>query len=320
LRYVHLFDLSNFLPSRRRDCLTTILRLHQPFQNRTIPCFAPSHLPPLSKVRCCRPKKFGRLPEGLSLHQPFQNRTIPCFAPSHLPPLLKVRCCRPKKFGRLPEGLSFHRPFQNRTIPCFAPSHLPPLSKVRCCRPKKFGRLPEGLSLYQPFQNRTIPCFAPSHLPPLSKVRCCRPKKFGRLPEGLSLHQPFQHRTISLSFRRGGARSSCCTKYCHSHNHCKRTTTPRSSPTLPKPHYPLLCTITLASLVKGRWIDGKAQALILLRSVCDTPTFFYLSNFSAVKTEGLPHHYSSPLTNPLKTALSLALHHHTCLPCQREVD
>ena len=26
---------------------------------------APSPLPPLSKVRCCRPKKFGRLPEGL---------------------------------------------------------------------------------------------------------------------------------------------------------------------------------------------------------------------------------------------------------------
>jgi len=25
-------------------------------------------LPPLSKVRCCRPKKFGRLPEGLSYH------------------------------------------------------------------------------------------------------------------------------------------------------------------------------------------------------------------------------------------------------------
>ena len=80
-------------------------------------CLAPTLLPPLSKVRCCRPKKFGRLPEGLPLHQPFQNRTIPCFAPSHLPPLSKVRCCRPKKFGRLPEGLSLHQPFQNRTIP-----------------------------------------------------------------------------------------------------------------------------------------------------------------------------------------------------------
>ena len=40
------------------------------------------NLPPLSKVRCCRPKKFGRLPEGLPHHyplappQPFQIRTI----------------------------------------------------------------------------------------------------------------------------------------------------------------------------------------------------------------------------------------------------
>ena len=56
----------------------------------------------------------------------------------------------------------------------------------------------------------------------------------------------------------------------------------------------------LASLVKGRWIDGKAQALILFLSVCDTPTFFYLSNFSAVKTEGLLY-----TTDPSKTALSL---------------
>ncbi len=64
---------------------------HHPFQNRTIPCFAPSHLPPLSKVRCCHPKKFGRLPEGLSLHQPSQTRTIPRSAP---------RPCLPSKKGR----------------------------------------------------------------------------------------------------------------------------------------------------------------------------------------------------------------------------
>ena len=54
----------------------------QPFQIRTIPRKSPTPLPPLSKVRCCHPKKFGRLPEGLShhplpFHQPFQNRTIP---------------------------------------------------------------------------------------------------------------------------------------------------------------------------------------------------------------------------------------------------
>ena len=58
---------------------------------RTIPRKPPTHLPPLSKVRCCRPKKFGRLPEGLPHHHPSpltnpsQNRTIPCPAPPHLP-------------------------------------------------------------------------------------------------------------------------------------------------------------------------------------------------------------------------------------------
>ena len=51
------------------------------------------------------------------------------------------------------------------------------------------------------------------------------------------------------------------------------------TPTLPKPHYPLLCTITLASLVKGRWIDGTTQALILLLSACDMPTIFMLQTF-----------------------------------------
>ena len=46
------------------------------------------HARPLSKVRCCRPKKFGRLPEGLSLHQPSQNRTIPRKSPTPSPCLL----------------------------------------------------------------------------------------------------------------------------------------------------------------------------------------------------------------------------------------
>ena len=41
------------------------------------------NLPPLSKVRFCRPKEFGRLPEGLlhhyplAPHQPSRTRTIP---------------------------------------------------------------------------------------------------------------------------------------------------------------------------------------------------------------------------------------------------
>ena len=55
-------------------------------------------------------------------------------------------------------------------------------------------------------------------------------------------------------------------------------------------------TNTLASLVKGRWIDGTTQTFALLLSVCDTPTFFYLSNFSAVKTEGLHNNTSLRIT------------------------
>ena len=46
------------------------LRPVQPSQNLTIPRKTLSHLPPLSKVRCCRPKKFGRLPMGLPHHYP----------------------------------------------------------------------------------------------------------------------------------------------------------------------------------------------------------------------------------------------------------
>ena len=70
LRYIHLFDLSNF------SAVKTEGLLHHSFQNRTIPCPAPPNLPPLSKVRCCRPKEFGRLPEGLPHHYPSLAPTL----------------------------------------------------------------------------------------------------------------------------------------------------------------------------------------------------------------------------------------------------
>ena len=35
----------------------------------------------------------------------------------------------------------------------------------------------------------------------------------------------------------------------------------------------------LASLVKGRWIDGKPQTVVLLRFTCDTPAFFIHQTF-----------------------------------------
>ena len=54
-------------------------------------------------------RKSTPRPRPAPPHQPSQNRTTPCFAPTPLPPLSKVRCCRPKEFGRLPEGLLFYR-------------------------------------------------------------------------------------------------------------------------------------------------------------------------------------------------------------------
>ena len=56
------------------------------------------------------PTALSKAPPPLRPHQPSQNRTIPRKALSHLPPLSKVRCCRPKKFGRLPMGLPHHYP------------------------------------------------------------------------------------------------------------------------------------------------------------------------------------------------------------------
>ena len=72
--------------------------------------------------------------------------------------------------------------------------------------------------------------------------------------------------------------------------------TPLAPHNLPKPHYPLLCTITRASLVKGRWIDGKAQALILLLSACDMPTIFMLQTFCR-QDGGIALHSHHPQKN-----------------------
>ena len=44
-------------------------------------------------------------------------------------------------------------------------------------------------------------------------------------------------------------------------------------------NYPFEKHYILASLVKGRWIDGKAQVLILLLSACNMPTIFMLQIF-----------------------------------------
>ncbi len=67
----------------RHPCLarpsryTNPLHSHNHCKRTTRPRLAPPHLPPLSKVRCCRPIKFGRRPEGLPHHY-----SSPCTNPS----------------------------------------------------------------------------------------------------------------------------------------------------------------------------------------------------------------------------------------------
>ena len=60
---------------------TTFSKAHQPLRSAPRPCL------PSKKVRCCHPKKFGRLPEGLlpirTINEIF--RTIPRKSPSPLP-------------------------------------------------------------------------------------------------------------------------------------------------------------------------------------------------------------------------------------------
>ncbi len=109
-----------------------------------------------------------------------------------------------------------------------------------------------------------------------------------------------------------------------------RTSIPKTSKHSQFPPY-LAPHHILASLVKGRWIDGKAQTVALLRFTCDTPAFFISPYFSAVKTEGLlplekgrasatrssraNYGGDCPPSAPSMrfSALSLASHYHPCL-------
>ena len=140
------------------------------------------------------------------------------------------------------------------------------------------------------------PSLRTTFLPPLVKGEVLSPKKFGRLPEGL------------LPIRTNPPKTSPSLK--NRHHPCLLM----NVPFVLHPHHPLLCTITLASLVKGRWIDGKAQTVALLRFACDTSTFLIYQTFCR-QDGGIASQPSFACTNPSKTAPSFALHHHTCLPC-----
>ena len=82
-------------------------------------------------------------------------------------------------------------------------------------------------------------------------------------------------------------------------------------PTIPKPHYPSKIANTLASLVKGRWIDGKPQTVALLHFACNTSTFLIYQTFLPSRRRDclitISHlhqpfqkpHYSSKIANTL---------------------
>ena len=81
------------------------------------------------------------------------------------------------------------------------------------------------------------------------------------------------------------ARSSRCIDPLHFYNLLKSTSTasPRAT--------------TLASLVKGRWIDGKPQTVALLRFACDTSAFLIYQTFCR-QDGGIAQHPFSPHNLP----------------------
>ena len=83
----------------------------------------------------------------------------------------------------------------------------------------------------------------------------------------LAPHQPFKNRTIPLAFRRGVGLPLPLHR------------PPPSPQPSQKDNNPSPCTTTLASLVKGRWIDGKAQTVALLLFTCDMSALFILQTF-----------------------------------------
>ena len=156
--------------------------------------------------------------------------------------------------------------------------NLPPLLKVRCCRPKKFGRLPEGLhnnpSLRITLQNRTIPLafrrvsvcvclvgFASLQSPWAHTLKASLPlyersvgfaslQSLWAFISGILalLAPPVAPNTVTLTIIAKGQQPLSP----HQHS-CLLM----NALLVLHPHYPLLCTTTLASLVKGEVLSPE---------------------------------------------------------------
>ena len=170
-------------------------------------------------------------------------------------------------------------------------------------------------------------------MPSLVKGEMLSPEKIRATTGGIAfLPHPFRFSDTSVNNPSIVGGASRCNRSSPLHKGAKGDS---ALPTIPKPHYPSKIANTLASLVKGRWIDGKAQTVALLRFACDTSAFFIHQSFchqdGGIATSPFAQHHiyaslvkgevlspekirattggiASPLslacTNPSKTALS----------------
>jgi hypothetical protein len=206
---------------------------------------------------------YGTVPDffccSAKHRQQINRRTNPCPTPSPLPPLSKVRCCRPQKNLATTGGivtLTF------ASHPTLKNPHYPFALHYILASPRKRGggltALQNRYSASSSFCNLSD-CFQ-------NYYTFCRQDGGDCFPLAPSL------RCYPLTFKR--VRFCCSVKPSqlwwglpHPHHQ------------LDFPHHPSKTTNTLASLVKGRWIDGKAQAFILLLSACATSAFFIHQTF-----------------------------------------
>ena len=200
--------------------------------------------------------------------------------------------------SRCTEYCHSHNHLKSTTIPCSAPPHLPPLSKgggltashklllccflLAICPPflycKLFCRQDGGIALHLP----TLP---KPHYPSKTANTLASPRKRGggtadRIFSLAAQHSDSPTFTILKVFRAvtvGIEINRSTILKTSKHSQSQSLHAPHQP--FPKPHYPLLRTTTLASLVKGRWIDGKAQALTLLHLLAICPPFLYCKLF-----------------------------------------
>ena len=143
---------------------TTFSKAHQPLRPAPRPCL------PSKKVRCCHPKKFGRLPEGLlpirTINEIF--RSIPS---TKLASLVKGEVLSPEFFRATTGGIALHpptfsspQPLQKNNNPSLSTTSLPPLEKGEVLSPEKILATTEGIAPY-PHQSLLFPLiFAKEHL------------------------------------------------------------------------------------------------------------------------------------------------------------